>query len=180
MTVELEDLATEYGEPRKLVYPLASIDFPPVRVRKLGEVCMAIRRPNGRFLLQTKESYPQSVLRLPSGGIENGESVYAALMRETWEETNLTVTIDRFVAQISYETPNAKAEFISYLFCLREIGGRLSSNDPSERISEWAEVEPGELLDRAASLRNMTSSWGNWGMFRAAALEVLAAHCIET
>ncbi len=145
MTPQLAELATKYGEPRMLVYPLPSVDFPPVRARKHGEVCMAIRRPNGCFLLQTKESYPDSVMRLPSGGIERGESVDDALLRETWEETNLTVSIDRFVAQISYETPKVRADFVSYLFCLSEVSGQLRSNDPNERIPEWVEVPPREL-----------------------------------
>jgi len=174
---QLETLSAKYGQPKSIVCPLPTLHFPPVRERNEGEVCMAILRPNGRFLLQTKQSYPGSVMRLPSGGIQRGENVDDALLREIWEETNLTVKIDRFVARIEYESGGMRARFCTYMFMVRELDGELRSNDPDEKISDWKEALPQELPSYASALRRMQPSWKSWGIFRAAALDTLFEHC---
>ena len=140
---------------------------------------MAILRRSGGFLLQTKRNYPNSVMRLPSGGIKAGEDIEHALMREIWEETNLDVHVERFLAVLGYRDDQEQAAFLTYLFFLREIGGELRSNDPSEKITDWREARPEELLDYAGALKSIVPSWSNWGLFRAASLEVLAAYCSE-
>jgi 8-oxo-dGTP diphosphatase len=173
-----EDLAHRYGAPKQILCRLPSIAFPPISERKHGEVCMAILRPNRRFLFQTKRSYPNAVMRLPSGGIKSGEILEHALMREVWEETNLTVTIDRFVAVLRYTDENDKSAFQTNLFFLRELDGELQVNDPSEQISGWHEVAPEKLADYAKALESMQPSWNSWGYFRAAAVDALAEHCL--
>jgi 8-oxo-dGTP pyrophosphatase MutT (NUDIX family) len=170
-------LGQRYGSPKRIVCRLPSIEFPPVNERAHGEVCMAILRCSGRFLLHTKRSYPNAVMRLPSGGIKPGEDIEHALKREIWEETNLECTIDRFVAVLQYEDPGMRASFRTNLFLVREISGTLCSNDPTEHITGWCEAEPGELLGYARILSQMNSNWSNWGLFRAAALETLAGYC---
>lgn len=170
-------LGQRYGSPKRVLRRLPSIEFPPVNERAHGEVCMAILRPSGRFLLHTKRSYPNAVMRLPSGGIKPGEDIEHALNREIWEETNLECTIDRFVAVLQYEDADARASFRTNLFLVREISGVLRSNDPTEHITEWCEVEPGDLLRYAGVLSAMNNDWSNWGLFRAAALETLAGYC---
>jgi ADP-ribose pyrophosphatase YjhB (NUDIX family) len=177
VTRSISDLVRKFGDPQRVSQPLPSIEFPPLSERKHGEVCMAILRRNGTFLLQTKKSYPNAVMRLPSGGIKAGEDVEHALLREVWEETNLDVHVERFVALLGYHDTQDQAAFQTYLFLLRDRGGDLRSNDPSERITEWREARPGELGSYASTLRNIDTSWRNWGHFRAAALEVLAGYC---
>ncbi len=176
----LEDLAARYGQPKRITRELPSVAFPPVSERKYGEVCMAILRPNGRFLLQTKKSYPGAVMRLPSGGIKAGEDIEHALLREVWEETNLTVTIDRFVAVLRYHDRSTKPSFRTHLFLLCEIDGELMSNDPSEKISDWCEVLPDELRTYADKLSQLEPTWNDWGLFRAAALDALADYYTAT
>lgn len=170
-------LGQRYGPPKRLLLRLPSIEFPPVNERAHGEVCMAILRPTGRFLLHTKRSYPNAVMRLPSGGIKPGEDIEHALMREIWEETNLECTIDRFIAVLQYEDAAARASFRTHLFLVREISGVLRSNDVTEHITEWCEAAPGELREYARVLSGITSDWSNWGLFRAAALDTLAGYC---
>jgi len=173
----LDLVAARYGTPRTILCSLPSIQFPPVSEREHGEVCMAIRRPNGCFLLQTKANYPRSVMRLPSGGIHRGERVDAALLREIWEETNLTVEVDRFVARICYEHAGTRARFCSYLFVVSEVSGELRSNDPDEKITQWREAAPDDLPSFASALRSIHPKWKNWGQFRAAALDTLFDYC---
>lgn len=162
--------------PLQITFDLPTIQFPPVSERAHGEVCMAILRRNGRFLLQTKQNYPGSVMRLPSGGIHRREKVEDALMREIWEETNLTCRIERFVARIGYRAGDAESRFFTHLFLVREVSGELQSNDPDEKISDWREALPEELPDYAEKLRRMTPSWRSWGIFRAAAMDILLEH----
>jgi 8-oxo-dGTP pyrophosphatase MutT (NUDIX family) len=177
VTRSIADLVRKFGDPQRIVRPLPSVEFPPLSERRHGEVCMAILRRSGGFLLQTKKSYPNSVMRLPSGGIKSGEDVEHALMREIWEETNLDVHVERFVALLHYSDGIDQTPFQTYLFFLREIGGELRSNDPSEKITEWREARPDELLAYASALKRMEPGWSNWGEFRAASLEVLAQYC---
>ena len=167
---------TPQGPLVEITFELPSIQFPPVSERAHGEVCMAILRRSGRFLLQTKQNYPGSVMRLPSGGIQRGERVQEALLREIWEETNLTVEIEKFVARIGYQAGRARSRFFTHLFLVREVSGVLQSNDPDEKISDWQEVLPEELPAYAEKLRRITPSWRSWGIFRAAAMDILFEH----
>lgn len=177
MSGAVEGLVKKFGSPQNVKVALPSITFPPVSERKHGEVCMAIMRRNGRFLLQTKRSYPNAVMRLPSGGIKGGEDIEHALLREVWEETNLTVNVEKFVAQLRYRDDTSRASFQTFLFFLREIDGKLQTNDPTEKITEWREALPEELLHYAAELKKLEPAWADWGLFRAASLEVLAEYC---
>jgi 8-oxo-dGTP pyrophosphatase MutT (NUDIX family) len=165
--------------PLEITFELPSVQFPPVSERAHGEVCMAILRPSGKFLLQTKQNYPGAVMRLPSGGIHRGERVHAALLREIWEETNLTVQVERFVARIGYRAGASRSRFFTHLFLVRELSGVLQSNDPDEKISDWQEVLPEELPLYAEKLRAMTPSWRSWGIFRAASIDILFEHASD-
>ena len=177
MSAAVDALARKFGHPEQRICSLPALTFPPVSERRHGEVCMAILRKNGRFLLQTKRSYPNSVMRLPSGGIKPGEDVEHALLREVWEETNLEVSIDRFVALLRYEDDHSRADFQTFLFFLREIDGHLQTNDPHEKITEWREALPTELPSYAEELKRIQPTWSNWGLFRAASIEALTEFC---
>lgn len=175
----MHGLTQKYGTPLETTIKLPSIEFPPVSERRHGEVCMAILRRNGLFLLQTKRTYPNSVMRLPSGGIKAGEDIEHALLREIWEETNLDVTVDRYIAQVAYEDGTNKSPFRTHLFLVHELEGEFRCNDPSEKISDWCEVPPDDLTMYSQKLAAIQSDWGNWGLFRAASLDILADYCTK-
>ncbi len=175
----VEAAAARHGQPRLITHRLGSLNFPPVSERVYGEVCMAIRRPSGSFLLQTKRTYPNSIMRLPTGGIREEETVETALLREIWEETNLQVQIVCFVADIAYTDGRRASPFRTYMFLCDESGGVLQSNDPKEQISDWAEAGLEDLPRYAEQLRTIKPSWARWGQFRAAALDILVEHLRE-
>ncbi len=127
---------------------------------------MVLLRKSGRVLLNTKEFYPDGAFRIPTGGIHPGESVEAALWRETKEETNLEVEVVRFLAVITYHTPERPKAFTTYAFLLREVSGDLKVNDPDERISGWREADVLELKDVAERLAGLEGEWWGWGVFR--------------
>ncbi len=170
---EIARLARRYGRPRNLVHTLPKIDFGPINRGRSAEVAMAIRRPTGHFLLQTKQSYPKDTFRLPTGGIKRGEAIEHALLRETVEETSLEVEISRFVATITYRSPQGNRVFSSFLFILEERGGVLRPNDPTEGITGWREADRTGLDTAARALRTCTGSWAGWGRFRALVIDAL-------
>jgi ADP-ribose pyrophosphatase YjhB (NUDIX family) len=176
---ELEQLAQEYEQPlvrtvdlesRRLFDPLNKTD-------RYGEVCMVVRRKNGRLLTMTKTFYPRGSYRLPTGGINNGEAIRDALLRETHEETGLQVHINRFLAAVAYRVPaiGRQPVFYTFAFLLDEVSGTLGAIDKTERIEAFHEIEVAELPAVAEFLEGVKNEysdeidgvWSDWGHFRA-------------
>lgn len=176
---ELDDLARRFGDPLVIDTVIDDRFREPIWMRdRYGEVCMVIRRPNGRLLTSIKTFYPRGAYRLPTGGIHRGEGVLASLMRETLEETGLRTDVQRFLARIAYRAlsaPGGPAVFHTFAFLLEETGGLLQTLDPHERIEDWREIETAELpgiadrLDRiqAQGSEDIGGDWAAWGRFRA-------------
>lgn len=173
---ELEGLAHQYGPTAYLEAEVFPGFDDPIRKRdRVGEVCMVIRRPNGKLLLSIKSIYPRGAHRLPTGGVAPGEPILAALFRETREETGLSVRLRRFLTLITYRVAGERVPvFHTFAFLLDETGGTLGALDTSEDIEEYIEVDPADLPAVAARLealpdadRGQVGSWRDWGRFRA-------------
>jgi ADP-ribose pyrophosphatase YjhB (NUDIX family) len=175
---ELRQLARRYGQPLIETIDLTSTKrFDPLsKTDRYGEVCMVIRRPNGRLLTMTKTIYPANAYRLPTGGINHIESVIDALLRETLEETGLQVNVERFLVAVAYRIPGQDhPSFYTFAFLLNEVGGMLETIDEDEQIEDFREVLPEDLLTIAENLERVTTNshtqsddtWKDWGRFRA-------------
>lgn len=190
---EIAELATRYGEPMRTVAQLGGQPISPVtKTDRIGEVCMVVRRPNGKLITATKTFYPPNGFRLLTGGIDHGEAIEAALLRETFEETGLAIVVRQFLAIVAYHTAwdvatnssdapkqHRKAArstpFTTYAFLLDEIGGTLAPQDEKERLGEFREVAIEELPAMANTLdhivdgqsEEIAGSWRDWGAFRA-------------
>jgi len=174
---ELEGLSHQYGPVlyrEEQIFP--GFQDPVRKTDRVGEVCMVIRRPSGTLLLSIKSIYPRGAHRLPTGGVGVGESIIAALFRETHEETGLSVRLRRFLALISYHAPDEREPvFHSFAFLLDETGGTLGALDDEELIEEYVEIDQAELPRVADRLENLPEtdrgmaggSWRDWGKFRA-------------
>lgn len=176
---EIRALAARYGEPVRRSYILQADEY--IRRNRWrtdsdrrAEVVFAITDPSGRILLHAKAHYPSHIYRVLSGGVGWHESVEAALLRETAEETNLPVTIERFLGVLAYEFhyQDEIAHFASYVFHL--------STDFSEpvcvrdnEISAFRKVLPGQLLEVSNELRNLIGERRGWGQWRALAVELV-------
>jgi NAD+ diphosphatase len=189
---EVAELARRYGTPRRVEATLAGRPFHPLSLEdRYGEVCMVVRRTNGRILTAIKSFYPSGAFRLLTGGVNHGEGIEAALLRETREETGLEVAVRRFLAVIEYRRPpdgDVSAppdgpDFVTFAFLLDELGGVLGNQDEGERIAEFREVAVDELpllaerLDQApdADAPEVGGNWRDWGRFRAVVHRVVHA-----
>ncbi|HEV2404405.1 MAG TPA: NUDIX hydrolase, partial [Ktedonobacterales bacterium] len=172
---EMEALATEYGRPLLLEQDISAQSYvQDVARHRRFEVCMVIRRPSGRLLVFTKTFYPDGVFRLLTGGVEPGEAIRDALLREVHEETGLRVAIARFLAVLT-RTAQGTPRFATFAFLLDEMGGELGALDPDERVQEFREVADDALPTLADTLdsltgysTNLATRWDEWGAFRAA------------
>lgn len=176
---DLTTLAGQFGRPlvRFAELDIAKLFDPLSNTDRYGEVCMVIRRPNGRLITAKKDFYPTNASRLLTGGIQHGEPVMEALLRETEEETGLDVVVRRFLVAAAYHLPGQQEQpvFYTFAFLLDEVSGTLACMDENERLEYFREIAPDELLERAEFLDHLTSDyspdlateWSEWGHFRA-------------
>jgi NAD+ diphosphatase len=101
---EIAELAVRYGQPQRVAVELTGAPFSPLTLEdRHGEVCMVVRRPNGKLITAKKTFYPAGAFRLLTGGVDHGEPIADALLREVAEETGLDVVVRRFLAVIEYQ-----------------------------------------------------------------------------
>ena len=176
---EIVQLSQRYGQPlERLITLPATKRFDPLNKKnRYGEVCMVVRRKNGRLLTMIKTYYPRGAYRLLTGGINRKESIFDALLRETAEETGLDVKVNRFLVAAAYRlTGEEVPTFYTFAFLLDEIGGTLGAIDEDEQVEDFREIEPHELpvmADRLEHIANtygkaIEGNWHDWGHFRAA------------
>jgi NAD+ diphosphatase len=174
---EITDLANRYGVPRRLTVDVPTMFDPLNKTDRIGEVCMVVRRTDGRLVTARKEFYPPDGYRLLTGGIHHDEPIEGALLRETYEETGLDAVIRRFLAIIEYRLPiTPPRSFYTFALLVDETGGTLEPQDENERLAGYLLIRPDELPAMAATLANVTSGSGNdpildgrwheWGIFR--------------
>lgn len=176
---DTKQLAQRYGQPivSTIDLGITSLFDPLDRTDRYGEVCMVVRRPNGRILTMKKTYEPHDTFRLMTGGINYGEQVLHALLRETNEETGLQVNVSRFLAAVTYRIANSDAPpiFYSFAFLLDEISGTLGTIDEEEQFEAFHEIEPKALRSVAEHLNHLDNlysqdirgHWNDWGHFRA-------------
>jgi 8-oxo-dGTP pyrophosphatase MutT (NUDIX family) len=191
---EIASLAHRFGAPLRWSVTVPTRMFNPLdKTDRDSEVCMVVRRKDGGLITATKSYYPAGIYRLLTGGVNFGESIETALLRETFEETGLDVEVRSFLAVVEYvlhppggersETP----VFASFALLLDEVGGKLMMQDPDEDITDFATVPPEELTTLAKRLELLPSvyheqvrgTWQMWGRFRAAAHRAVYAALVD-
>ena len=177
MRAEVAGLTGRYGTPIARDVPLDDIAFDPVgNPSRFAEVCMVVRRPTGAVLLSIKSFYPRGAYRLPTGGIDRDEPILDAVLRETHEETGLTVEVRRFLAALTYlDGAGGPAVFHTFAFLLDDPSGApVTPLDLHEQIESYREVPVRDLPAVAEQLDRIPPdgapgipNWDAWGRFRA-------------
>ncbi|WP_139061698.1 NUDIX hydrolase [Sulfobacillus thermosulfidooxidans] len=118
--------------------------------RALPAVAVLVFEPSRKEILLVTRRYPPFVggLTFPGGGIELGESVADAAVREVEEETGLVVSLDRQFG--TWSTPSN--DTIITFFRGHPIGGQLQAGTDAQeaRFYPWEEAP-----SLAFSLHNM-------------------------
>jgi ADP-ribose pyrophosphatase YjhB (NUDIX family) len=103
-------------------------------------VNIAIINEQGRILLTQREDF--EIWCLPGGHVDARESLAEAAVREAFEETGLTVQLERLVG--TYSTPDWGAEGAHIvLFAGRPVGGTLCGQ--AGEVIDLGFFQPGEL-----------------------------------
>jgi ADP-ribose pyrophosphatase YjhB (NUDIX family) len=187
---QIAELAARFGEPRRVEAFVRPFFDPIQRPDRFGEVCMVIRRRNGKIPLSIKTFYPRGAYRLPTGGIHRDERILDALLRETDEETGLEIEVRRFLAWIRYRDasfPNGPPIFHTFAFLMEEVGGTFKTRDKEEQIEDWVEVDTSALSgvgDRletipSARSRDIGGDWADWGHFRAVVHQAVSEELVR-
>jgi len=104
-------------------------------------VCVVITEPEKVLLTKRSDFH---IWCLPSGGVEDGETVVEAAIRETKEETGLDVRITRLVG--IYSRPADKPSGHAVVFAATAVGGAIN-------------CQPGETLEvRYFSLNDLPTA----------------------
>jgi 8-oxo-dGTP pyrophosphatase MutT (NUDIX family) len=126
------------------------------RIGKQGKIRLgcsaAIFDDQNRVLLTQRQDNGQWCL--PSGGAEPGESVVEACIREVWEETGLSVVVNRLVGvysdpnQLIVYADNNKFQIIALHFEAQIIGGELGLRDETSAFGYFTleQIERAELM----------------------------------
>ncbi|PCJ39960.1 MAG: NUDIX hydrolase [SAR86 cluster bacterium] len=76
---------------------------------------------NGRFLMVEEVDQGQTVFNQPAGHLDENETLYAAALRETLEETAWGVKLDAFLGTYQYLSPNNDVTYIRHCFTASPI-----------------------------------------------------------
>ena len=128
------------------------------RLGKQGKIRLgcsaAIFDEQGRVLLTKRKDNGQWCL--PSGGMDSGESVAEACVREVWEETGLNIRVKRLVGvyshadQLTVYADGNKFQIVALHFEVEIISGELGLSDETSDFGYFTldEIEKLEMLGR--------------------------------
>jgi 8-oxo-dGTP diphosphatase len=108
-----------------------------------------------RLAVIRKWSYPPEIYRPPSGGVEPGEPFVSGAAREAYEETGLTVRLDRYLvrARARFSHAGESLEWTTHVLSACATGGEIRAVDTREIAdARWATVTELDTTLRAAML----------------------------
>lgn len=115
---------------------------------KIEESAMAVVIYNGKILSTNELIYGKETLSLPKGHKEENESLIETAIRECFEETNVVITKDDLVKELtsySYEflTPSNKSirkTIVPFLFKVKEEGNPISKEKRIISV-QWMDIK---------------------------------------
>lgn len=122
---------------------------------------------DGELLVVTYDDESGRHHNLPGGGVEPGEAIAGALVREVAEETTARVEVGDLLAVIEYHPPAHRGAYgpvhkLELCFaCEIESGGRASLPDEPDRAQVGVEWIPVDRLGSAPLLPDLGERWGS-------------------
>jgi 8-oxo-dGTP diphosphatase len=101
---------------------------PCIRIRVAG-----VLSENGKVLLVCHEKENKKYWLLPGGGVDFGESLEKALVREFLEETSIHIRVGRLLMINEVIAPDGSRHGLHFTFLVKRISGELKAN-PDERL----------------------------------------------
>jgi putative (di)nucleoside polyphosphate hydrolase len=125
--------------------------------------CVGIMLANaaGQVFVGQRRDRDQDAWQMPQGGVDNGEALATAALRELWEETGVTADLVRFEAEtagwLTYDLPPDVVPTIwggryqgqeQKWFLLRFLGddSKIDIATPHPEFSRWKWIAPQDLL----------------------------------
>ena len=93
---------------------------------------------------------------LPSGGVDDGEGLAAAVVREVFEETGLTVEVGRFVGSFDYVTGSG-VRARQFVFTCASSAGHVRLNAAEHDGFQWVPIDA--LPDVSRGVAATLSAW---------------------
>jgi 8-oxo-dGTP pyrophosphatase MutT (NUDIX family) len=165
---ELASLKARYGEPMELHFEADFLEFECDLVKeteakgRLHDITCFIHQDGGYAVIQKHQYARSGIYRAPSGGANSGESLYDAALREMYEETGLTIQLERFVLYLHLDVvcKDRTIPWRSLVFLASSIGGEMKPIDTRE-IFDVKLMTREELLNDV-NTKMIESGWGGF------------------
>lgn len=130
-----------------------AVDTGPAQPQRPAVTVATVVERNGRFLYVEERIRGQLVINQPAGHLDPGESLVAAAIRETLEETAWEVRLEALVAIYQWRNPHDLGDVVRFTFAaapLHEHPGR--SLDVGIERALWLDRD--ELVAQGHRLRS--------------------------
>jgi 8-oxo-dGTP pyrophosphatase MutT (NUDIX family) len=119
-----------------------------LNVTKFRVAIYGVLVENGHVLM-TNTRVPSGIItNFPGGGLEHGESPSDAVVREFWEETAISVTLDHllFCTQAFQQNPEYPHEQLIHIYYkVSRLAGEVSLGGNGDDVESTVWVSPNEI-----------------------------------